>query len=343
MNPLAILTREFNFFQDAQLLKKWTGDISPDSDFLVADDFERAVDAHRGNIAFRFEGKSTTYGEFDALASRFANWAMAQGLKPGDCLALYMENRPEYVAAWAGFAKAGLVTALINHNLEGEGLAHCVNIAQAKLIVTGADQDASIRAAMGLISGSPPVWSLGGKFGADLGGALEAFSEKRPDRSVRKGMLGKDLCLYVYTSGTTGLPKAARLTQARTQGMMRSFIAPCRITPKDRIYITLPLYHGTGGLCGIGQALMTGATAIVRRKFSASAFWDDAVNEKATAIVYIGELCRYLLNSPPHPNERAHRIRTGFGNGLRPEVWQAFLDRFNIPTCASSMARPRAM
>lgn len=331
MNPVAILAREFRFFQDAQLLKKWTGDISPDSDFLVADDFERAVDAHKSNIAFRFEGRSMTYGEFDALASRFANWAVAQGLKAGDCIALFMENRPEYVAAWAGFAKAGLVTALINHNLEGEALAHCVNIADAKLIVTGADQDEAVRGALGMINGKPAVWSFGGKAGADLVGALEAFSDKRPDRSLRAGLLGKDLCLYVYTSGTTGLPKAARLTQARTQGMMRSFIAPCRITPKDKVYITLPLYHGTGGLCGIGQALMTGATAIVRRKFSASAFWDEAASEGATCIVYIGELCRYLLNSPPHPKERAHRIRTGFGNGLRPEVWQAFLDRFNIP------------
>ncbi len=331
MNPFVIIPREFAFFQAAQRLKKWTGDITPESDFIVADDFERSVDAHKKNVAFRFEGKSTTYAEFDARASRFANWAMAQGLKPGDCIALFMENRPDYVAAWAGFAKAGLVTALINHNLEGEALAHCVNIAGAKLIVTGSDQDESIRGAMSLIVGAPPVWTLGGKLGADLEGALEAFSEKRPPRSVRAGMTGASLCLYVYTSGTTGLPKAAKLTQARTRGMMRSFIAPCQITPKDKVYITLPLYHGTGGLCGIGQALMTGATAIVRRKFSASAFWDDAVNEKATAIVYIGELCRYLLNSPPHPKERAHRIRTGFGNGLRPEVWQAFLDRFNIP------------
>jgi len=331
MNPFVIIPREFAFFQAAQRLKKWTGDITTESDFVVADDFERSVDAHKKNVAFRFEGKSTTYAQFDARASRFANWAMAQGLKPGDCIALFMENRPDYVAAWAGFAKAGLVTALINHNLEGEALAHCVNIAGAKLIVTGADQDGSIRGAMSLIVGAPPVWTLGGKLGADLDGALEAFSEKRPPRSVRAGMTGASLCLYVYTSGTTGLPKAAKLTQARTRGMMRSFIAPCQITPKDKVYITLPLYHGTGGLCGIGQALMTGATAIVRRKFSASAFWDDVVNEKATAIVYIGELCRYLLNSPPHPKERAHRIRTGFGNGLRPEVWQAFLDRFNIP------------
>lgn len=334
MNLFAKISREYRLFQDILLVKKWTGDISPDSENLVADDYERAADQFASNIAFRFEGQSTTYAEFDAQASRFANWALGQGLKAGDCIALFMENRPDYVAAWAGFAKIGVVTALINHNLEGEALAHCVNISDAKLIVTGGEQDGAIAGAIALFRNAPKVWTLGGQVGEDLGAALAAASPQRPDRSHRAGLLGKDLCLYVYTSGTTGLPKAARLTHARTQGMMKSFIAPCRITPKDRIYITLPLYHGTGGLCGIGQGLMTGATIILRRKFSASAFWDDATDEGATAIVYIGELCRYLVNSPPHPKERAHKIRTGFGNGLRPEVWEEFLERFNIPHLA---------
>lgn len=334
MNLFAKIGREYRLFQDILLVKKWTGDISPDSENLVADDYERAADQFAGNIAFRFEGQSTTYAEFDAQASRFANWALGQGLKAGDCIALFMENRPDYVAAWAGFAKIGVVTALINHNLEGDALAHCVNISGAKLIVTGAEQDGAIIGAAALFKDAPTVWTLGGQVGEDLGAALAAASPQRPDRAHRAGLLGKDLCLYVYTSGTTGLPKAARLTHARTQGMMKSFIAPCRITPKDRIYITLPLYHGTGGLCGIGQGLMTGATIILRRKFSASAFWDDATDEGATAIVYIGELCRYLVNSPPHPKEKAHKIRTGFGNGLRPEVWEEFLERFNIPHLA---------
>lgn len=334
MNLFAKIGREFRLFQDILLVKKWTGDISPDSENLVADDYERAADQFPGNIAFRFEGQSTTYAEFDAQASRFANWALGQGLKAGDCVALFMENRPDYVAAWAGFAKVGVVTALINHNLEGEALAHCVNISNARLIVTGAEQDGAIIGAAVLFKDAPTVWTLGGQVGEDLGTALAAASPERPDRAHRAALRGKDLCLYVYTSGTTGLPKAARLTHARTQGMMKSFIAPCRITPKDRIYITLPLYHGTGGLCGIGQGLMTGATIILRKKFSASAFWDDATDEGATAIVYIGELCRYLVNSPPHPKERAHHIRTGFGNGLRPEVWEEFLERFNIPHLA---------
>jgi fatty-acyl-CoA synthase len=209
MSFFSVLAREFRFFQDVRLLKKWTGDITPESDHLVADDMEQAADKFRGNLAFRFEGQSLTYGEFDATASRFANWALVQGLKAGDCVALFMENRPDYVAAWTGFAKIGVVTALINHNLEGDALAHCVNISGAKIVVTGAEQDEAIRGAAGLFTAAPKVWSLGGRQGEDLGAALAAVTDARPDRSHRAGLLGKDLCLYVYTSGTTGMPKAA--------------------------------------------------------------------------------------------------------------------------------------
>jgi fatty-acyl-CoA synthase len=331
MNPVSILMREARFFSDLQRVVKSTSHISPDSPLLVADVFEQSVDAHAARIAVRFEGQSTSYAELDARASRVANWALGQGMKAGDAVALFMENRPDFIATWMGFAKLGVVVALINHNLEGEALAHCVNIAGAKCVITGADQDVAMAAAAARLAGQPRIVTLGGTYGENLEAALAAVSADRPARDHRAGLIGKDLCLYVYTSGTTGLPKAARLTQARTLGMMHTFIAPCRITHKDRIYITLPLYHGTGGLCGVGQALFSGATIVLKRKFSASAFWDDAVSEKVTTIVYIGELCRYLVNQPARPNERAHSIRTGFGNGLRPDVWGEFVERFNIP------------
>ena len=330
MNFLSILAREAQFYRSIRGLTKWTAFISPDSERLVADDVEDVVDRHGANVAFRFEGTLTTYDEFEARANQFANWALEQGLTTGDCVALFMENRPDYVAFWYGMSKIGIVTALINSNLEGDALAHCINIADAKRIIIGTEQDSAIRSSAGLFTSAPAVWSLGGSEGLDLEAALKGTPATRPSREHRAALRGRDLCLYVYTSGTTGLPKAAKLTQARTQGMMRTFISPCHITERDRIYLTLPLYHGTGGLCAVGQALMTGACIILRRKFSASAFWDDATDEGATSIVYIGELCRYLLNQPPHPKERAHKIRTGFGNGLRAEVWAEFQDRFNI-------------
>jgi len=93
----------------------------------------------------------------------------------------------------------------------------------------------------------------------------------------------------------------------------------------------LPLYHSTGGLVGVGPALLNGGRLILRRRFSASSFWRDVNATEATLFVYIGELCRYLVNSPGEEGERGHSLRLAFGNGLRPDVWQEFQERFAIP------------
>ena len=330
MGVMETIKREYATLKALWGMKKWIGPLGPETTELVPDDFEAIVDKYPKNVLFRFEGRLTTYAEMDALANKVANWALAEGLQAGDAVALFMENRPEYVSIWYGLSKIGVVTGLINHNLTDKALAHCVNIADAKLIITGSDQDSNMQSADGLFEGKPKHVSLGGSRGEDLYKLLETVSDARPDPALRGHLRGKDLCLYVYTSGTTGLPKAAKLTHTRTQGMMRSFIAPCKVTARDRVYITLPLYHGTGGVCGVGMAMMTGASIVLRKRFSARQFWDDATDQGVTVIVYIGELCRYLINSPKHPKERAHKIRTGFGNGLRPDIWQSFLDRFNI-------------
>src|SRR5690606_18872993 len=111
-------------------------------------------------------------------------------------------------------------------------------------------------------------------------------------------------------------PKAAVITHSRARLYMRAFAGATATRPEDRLYCVLPLYHSTGGLCGVGAALLNGAALIVRKKFTASGFWPDVVQTEATRFVYIGELCRYLVNQPEHPQERAHKIRYAFGNGL---------------------------
>jgi fatty-acyl-CoA synthase len=331
MSPLQILQRELSTVAGLRAVKKWIDVVDPESATLVPDEIEELVDRHASSPAFIFEGSRWTYADMEAFANRVANWGLSVGLKSGEAVALFMENSPEYVATWYGLSKIGVVTGLINSNLADESLAHCINIINARLVIGGSEQDASLRSAQGLIDGDPPVYTLGGEEGENFEEALEAVSDRRPDRSRRRDLLARDLCLFVYTSGTTGLPKAAKLAHARTRAMMRSFVAPCGITANDRIYITLPLYHGTGGICGVGQALMAGACIVLRRRFSASHFWDDVADNDVTSIVYIGELCRYLVNSPPHPKERDHLVRTGFGNGLRPDIWQTFMDRFDVP------------
>lgn len=324
------MKRDLDFLRMAYRMHKLIGEVTPDSEQLVADDFEESVDKHSANVAFRFDGQLTTYAEFDAQANRIAHWALAHGLKSGDRVALCMDNCPDYVAIWVGLAKVGVVTALINTHLDGDALRHCLTISEASHIIAGPTRDKAVREASATMDGPPPVWTWGGEHGEDLLTMLPGLSAERPSRALRAHLRGKDDCLFIYTSGTTGLPKATKITNSRLQIMLRTFIAPCYTGPRDRVYITLPLYHGTGGICGVGQALMSGASIVLRRKFSASAFWDDVVDQGVTSIVYIGELCRYLLNQPPHPKERLHHLKTGFGNGLRAEIWTEFRERFNI-------------
>ncbi|QJB68735.1 long-chain-acyl-CoA synthetase [Parasphingorhabdus halotolerans] len=331
MNFISRIKREVGFTIALKRLMKNVEGIDRDSDVLIADDIEASVDAHRGNVAFIFGNNMQTYAEFDARANRIAHWALGQGFQAGDAVALFMENCPDYVTTWFGLTKVGVVTALINSNLDGSGLAHCLNIASAKAVITSADLARRVAGISGHLEGKPSLWDWDGVVGEDLNSALAGLPDERPDRKHRAHLRGHDLFLFVYTSGTTGLPKAAKISNMRARRSFRIGITTCNLTDQDRIYITLPLYHVTGGFVGLGGALLSGATAILRAKFSASRYWDDVSDHGATVIVYIGELCRYLLNQPEHIKERAHKIRTGIGNGLRPDIWQKFVDRFAIP------------
>jgi fatty-acyl-CoA synthase len=137
--------------------------------------------------------------------------------------------------------------------------------------------------------------------------------------------------LYIYTSGTTGLPKAAKVSHYRIMQWSHWFAGMLDTQSTDRMYNCLPLYHSVGGVVAVGATLVAGGTVVLRKRFSASDFWRDVREERATLFQYIGELCRYLVNSPADPDESRHTLRIACGNGLRPEVWEPFQARFKIP------------
>ncbi len=309
--------------------------IAPDSPWLACDDLEAAVDKFRGRTAITFEGKSVTYGDLDAMANRYGNWAKGRGIKRGETVALFMPNRMEYIAVWYGLAKVGVATALINCNLSGQALAHCLNISGAVHLIVDSETAPLFEAVRTSLARSMMEWVVGGgpkRGDRDLDRTLKGVSALRPTReTARAGITAREVMLYIYTSGTTGMPKAARIPHTRAQLYMRGFAAGTDAGPNDRLYCCLPLYHATGGLCAVGAALLTGATLVLKRKFSASSFWDDIVAEEATLFVYIGELCRYLVNQPEVPAERMHSLRLIFGNGLSLDVWNKMLSRFRIP------------
>jgi fatty-acyl-CoA synthase len=327
------LKREWQFLKGLTRTLKRVKSITPDSTNLICDDLEAAVDRWSASRAITFEGRTITYGELDAMANRYANWAKGLGITRGQTVALFMPNRLEYLAIWYGLSKVGVATALVNNQLTGPALAHCLNISQALHCIVDSETSPCFEEVKASLDRHVQQWILGPVRDdqRDLVKALKSCSPLRPDRETsRDGLTAKDTALYIFTSGTTGLPKAAKITHMRAQLYMRGFAGSTGARASDRIYVTLPLYHATGGLCALGAGLLTGGSIVLRKKFSASQFWDDIIAENCTMFVYIGELCRYLANQPESPNERAHKIRMIFGNGLRPDVWDDMLDRFKV-------------
>jgi len=329
----ARVKRDLRYWQGLQRTLKRVKTIARDSENLICDDIQAAVDRWRGERAMTFEGRTLTYGELDAMANRYAHWAKSLNLRRGSVVALFMPNRMEYFAVWYGLSKVGVVTALINNQLAGLPLAHCLNIAGANHVIVDSETSPVFEQARPLLDRKMQEWVLGRAHGdqRDLSQALKSCSQLPPDRSVRDGMTASDTALLIYTSGTTGLPKAARITHMRAQLYMRAFAGATGAGPSDRIYVALPLYHATGGLCAIGAGLLNGGSVVLRRRFSASHFWKEIVAEGCTMFVYIGELCRYLVNHDFDEDETRHKIRLAFGNGLRPDVWAQLRQRFRVP------------
>ncbi len=336
MNPFAGLTREFRYLNSMIGTVKKLAHIDPASEFLVSDELEQMVDAHRDRLAFLAGDTAWTYDQFDAYANRVANWAISAGLIPGDTIALFARNRLEYVAIWFGLSKVGVMAALVNDQLTGKGLAHCLQVADSKLVLCEPELFPAMAAAEAYLPKPLPLWNFDGPLEGcrDFAAALASTPDQRPDRSLRAGIKARDTLLKMFTSGTTGMPKSVLVSHVRAQRYMHSFGAATGAKSDDRMMMVLPMYHATGGLCGIGTALMSGGAVIVETGFSARTFWQRATDQGATLFTYVGEICRFLVNTKPAAADRTHKIRAMLGNGLRPEVWTEFQERFGVKTIA---------
>ncbi len=333
------LKRDWTFLTTLMAVAGRTGRIKPEMTDTAADIVEGWAKRTPNATAVLFEDESYSYADYEAAGNRYAQWALSQGIGRGDVVALLMDNRPDYLFAWLGLAKIGAISALINTNLTGHALAHSINVAGADHAIVGAELSDQYFEAQSLYERPIRAWirsdgpvhcDFSAVDAEDLDQALAAQPADAVGPEAREGLTGKDVCFYIYTSGTTGLPKAARFVHMRVHSAMHGFSAAVRATAKDRVYNTLPLYHSAGGVAAPGVALSAGATIVLRRKFSASRFWDDCVKYDVTVFQYIGELCRYLLNAPHNENERRHKVRAITGNGLRPEIWETFQERFGI-------------
>ncbi|XP_012706633.2 very long-chain acyl-CoA synthetase [Fundulus heteroclitus] len=305
----------------------------------ILDSFLEKVAKHPQKTFLIFEESSYTYSQADKESNKIARALQTHGrLKEGDTAALFLGNEPHFVWVWLALAKLGCVAALLNYNIRSKSLLHCFSCCDAKVLIVGADlRDAVKEILPALREQGTHVFILSDH--SDVEG-MESLSDKFEKASdeplppqLRANVDLKSPALYIYTSGTTGLPKAAIVNQERVW-MATTLLSFAGVHSSDVLYLYLPLYHTAGFLMGLCGAIDKGLTVVLRRKFSVSNFWNDCRKHNVTVIQYIGEIMRYLCNTPKKENDKDHKVRLALGNGIRPDTWADFLERFgNIRVC----------
>ncbi|KAI9320856.1 hypothetical protein BX666DRAFT_1245258 [Dichotomocladium elegans] len=289
-----------------------------------------------------FEDQEYTFSQLEKASNRLAHWMLAHNVKKRDIVCMMLQNHPTFYICWLAILKIGAVPALINTNLAEDSLHHCIKVAGASLMLFDPVYEQQVStiaerlAAEGIelyaygetteTSDLPPL-SIAETITPSI---LANFTDKDTDEALLKGIGNSDAAMLIYTSGTTGMPKAAVSQHARIVFGVRMYSGVAGLTENDRVYCVLPLYHSSGIIITSATTLHAGGTIILGRKFSARRFWDDCYKYKATSFSYIGEFCRYLLSQKPHPHERDHSVRLVYGNGMRPDIWTRFRERFGI-------------
>jgi citronellyl-CoA synthetase len=300
---------------------------------------ERNARERPHETALLYEDQRLTHLELDEHANRWAHLYRSRGVGKGDVVAVLLDNRPEILLAVAGAVKLGAIAAVINTRQRKRVLLHSFSVCDAKLFVIGEELYPAFSEVRAELPAATPASVLFVRDGGDgpapddASDAAAELSRAPADRppELDQVTLG-DPCFYIYTSGTTGLPKASIMSHFRWAKAAGAFgKLALDLAPTDTMYVALPFYHNNALTVAWSSAASAGAAMAIRRKFSASQFWDDVRRYDATSFCYIGELCRYLLNQPPRPDDADNPVKKIVGNGLRPDIWKAFKARFGIP------------
>jgi fatty-acyl-CoA synthase len=293
---------------------------------IVADWARSYVDAP----ALVSDQECFSFRDLEKRMNQYSRWALAEGIQKGEPVALMMGNRPEYFVIWLGLIQVGAIVALFGSDLRAPAVAHALKAASAHRIIASSECADVCRNAVAALGETVQIWIHGSgqreTRSIDLVAAGASGDPLTPDE-LRPVSLD-DRALRIFTSGTTGLPKAAEVSHRRLVTWIHWFAGLAGLTASDRLYNCLPMHHSVGGVVAVGAPLVSGGSVVIAERFSARGFWEDVARWECTAFQYIGELCRYLLAAPTHPAERSHRVRIAIGNGLSSEAWRPFIDRF---------------
>lgn len=321
-----------------ELCMKFLGLVTlrPGSKRSLGQFFETIADKYPDNVFVKTDYAVYTYAQTNERANQIARALLGLGVKQGDSVALMSENSAELLLSVLAIAKIGAVAALMNTNQRGDVLLHSLKLVNPVALLVGEQGVPLVQELLAKqpdLLGKAPVLSI-----SKNAPGTESYPSLRPlyiSQSVKNlaqtgQIVASSPCFYIFTSGTTGLPKASVMTHYRWLLAMTGMSSVIRLKPDDVMYCCLPMYHNNALTVSLGVAMAAGATFAIDAKFSASRFWQRIQFFEATAFCYIGELLRYLINQPVSPNDQKHAVHSILGNGLRPEIWNEFEDRFNI-------------
>ncbi len=286
-------------------------------------------------IGLHFLQISWNWDSINRECNRYANFFKNLGLKSGDTVSIMMENCPEYLFITGGVNKVQGINALINVHQRKQALIHALNISTPEWIIVDGDclpyllelkNELPVNNDRIFVSGEIKNTKHGFR---ELNNESEHTSIENPNSTSNSN--SREIVFNIFTSGTTGLPKAVTLSNFK---FLRGGIfgdTALKLEVNDIIYVPLPLYHGLGLNVGWGAVIWRGASMALRKRFSASEYWKDIKYYKATCTLYIGEIPRYLLNRPESEFEIDSPLRKMVGLGLKKNVWEQFSSRFNVP------------
>ena len=310
----------------------------PDEAASLAHSFQKSVEKYADKNFLIFEEDELSYNEANKSANVLANFLSSEGIEHQDRVVLFMQNRTDYVISLLALNKIGAIGVLINNSLTGAPLIHCINSSDSKKCIVGEELTNELSEVLDDINikdKNDIYWVEDSKtiqtpdWATNLRSSMDY--SKNENLVETDNVTAKDTAFYIFTSGTTGVPKAAIFPNAKIAAASFNISnTGYRMTSDDCLYNCLPLYHSTGLMLGLAAVIYSGASVFVRRKFSASLFWKEAQKYQTTTFIYVGELCRYLSFQEPCEDEINNPIRAMVGNGLRPDLWDCFRDRFGV-------------
>ena len=266
----------------------------------------------------RFNGAPITFGALARSADAFAASLRRRRIRRGDRIAVMMRNSPVALAAIFGLARAGAVWVPINAQLRGPGLGYVLDHCDPALVVADAEL-------------LPIIGQSGARLDlAKLVGTGEIKSWFSSSSRFDEPLPAQEDCLAIfYTSGTTGPPKGVMLAHAMLRFAGEAVALAAAPRPDDVFLMWEPLYH-IGGAQLLILPLIREVTLAMVDRFSASRFWQQAREYRASHIHYLGGILQLLLKQPPSPLDRDHGVRTAWGGGCPAEIWRPFQERFRV-------------